>query len=98
MDLRIIIDGFYIDYLAPGNVINDRRHDEPPFFSMLANPFAAVLPPPLPLPSSITATQPDFALSNRMIRQRFLIGAKQAQHSEAGKLRLAGCVFFCIFS
>ena len=30
--LGIIIDGFYIDCLAPGNVINDRRHDEPPFF------------------------------------------------------------------
>ena len=40
--LGIIIDGFYIDCLAPGNVINDRRHDEPPFFlsfSSLANPF-----------------------------------------------------------
>ena len=41
--LGIIIDGFYIDCLAPGNVINDRRHDEPPFFlsfSSLANPFS----------------------------------------------------------
>ena len=50
-------------------------------------------------PSCITATQPDFALSNRMIRQRFLIGAKQAQHSEPRKLRLAAYLFFfCIFS
>ena len=43
--LGIIIDGFYIDCLAPGNVINDRRHDEPPFFlsfSSLANPFSNV--------------------------------------------------------
>ena len=47
-----------------------------------------------PRPSCITATQPDFALSNRMIRQRFLIGAKQAQHSEAGKLRLAVYLLF----
>ena len=34
--LGIIIDGFYIDCLAPGNVINDRRHDEPPFFFFLS--------------------------------------------------------------